>query len=41
MSTEREFREKWQRRIDDCGPYCSCLVIIVVLVITFFAFVLR
>ena len=26
MSTEREFREKWQSRIDGCGPYCSCLV---------------
>ena len=41
MSDEREFREKWQRRIDGCGPYCSCLVIIIVLVFAFFAFVLR
>ena len=41
MSTEREFREKWQRRIDGCGPYCSCLVIIVVLTLASFGFVLR
>ncbi len=40
MSTDREFRDKWQSRIDGCGPYCSCLVI-VVLVIAFFAFVIR
>ena len=41
MSTDREFRDKWQSRIDGCGPYCSCLVIIIVLVIAFFAFVIR
>lgn len=41
VSVERELREKWQRRIDGCGPYCSCLVIIVVLVIAFLGFVLR
>lgn len=41
MSTEREFLEKWQRRIDGCGPYCSGLVIVVVLILAFFAFVLR
>jgi len=35
------FRRKWQSRIDGCGPYCSCLVIIVVLALAFFAFVLR
>ena len=41
MSTDREFNDKWQGRIDGCGPYCSCLVIIIVLVLAFFAFVLR
>ena len=41
MSSEREFLDKWQSRIDGCGPYCSCLVIIIVLVFAFFAFVLR
>jgi hypothetical protein len=41
MTTEQEFRDKWRRRIDGCGPYCSCLVIVIVLVIAFFAFVLR
>jgi len=41
MTTDREFREKWQRRIDGCGPYCSCLVIVIVVVLAFFAFVLR
>jgi hypothetical protein len=41
MSSEREFRDKWQRRIDGCGPYCSYLVIIIVLALAFFAFVLR
>jgi hypothetical protein len=39
--TDRQFRKKWQARIDGCGPYCSCLVIIILLVIAFFAFVLR
>jgi len=41
MSDDREFRDKWQSRIDSCGPYCSCLVIIIVLVLAFFAFVIR
>jgi hypothetical protein len=41
MSDDREFRDKWQRRIDGCGPYCSCLVIIIVLALAFFAFVIR
>ena len=41
MTTGRECRVKWQRRIDGCGPYCSCLVIIIVLVLAFFGFVLR
>ena len=41
MTTERELREKWQRRFDGYGPYCSCLVIIIVLVLAFFGFVLR
>ena len=41
MSSEREFRDKWQSRIDGCGPNCSCLVIIIVLALAFFAFVLR
>ena len=41
MRTDREFNDKWQRRIDGCGPYCSCLVIIIVLVLAFFGFVLR
>lgn len=40
-STDREFRDKWQGRIDGCGPYCSCLVIVIVLAIAFVAFVLR
>ena len=41
MTTEQEFRDKWQSRIDGCGPYCSCLVIVIVLALAFFAFVLR
>ena len=41
MSTDREFNDKWQRRIDGCGPYCSCLVIIIVLVLAFFALLFR
>ena len=41
MGTDREFNDKWQSRIDGCGPYCSCLVIIIVLVLAFFGFVLR
>jgi hypothetical protein len=41
MSTDREFKDKWRNRIDGCGPYCSCLVIIIVLVLAFFAFVIR
>ena len=41
MTSEREYRDKWQSRIDGCGPYCSCLVIVIVLAIAFFAFVLR
>lgn len=41
MTSERQFREKWQSRIDGCGPYCSCLVIVIVVVLAFFAFVLR
>jgi len=41
MSDDREFRDKWQSRIDSAGPCCSCLVIIIVLVIAVFAFVLR
>ncbi len=41
MDEEAAFRQKWQSRIDGCGPYCSCLVIIIVLVLAFFGFVLR
>ena len=41
MTTDREFRDKWQSRIDSVGPCCSCLVIVIVLVIAFFAFVIR
>jgi hypothetical protein len=41
MSTDREFRDKWQSRIDAVGPCCSCLVIIIVLVFALFAFVIR
>jgi hypothetical protein len=41
MDKEAAFRDKWQRRIDGCGPSCSCLVIIIVLAIALFAFVLR
>ena len=33
MSTDREFRDKWQSRIDGCGPYCSCLVPIVLVIL--------
>jgi len=38
---DRRFRDKWQSRIDGCGPYCSCLVIITVLAVAFFAFIIR
>ncbi len=41
MDEEATFRDKWQRRIDGCGPYCSCLVIVIVLAFAFFGFVLR
>jgi hypothetical protein len=41
MDEEAAFRDKWQRRIDGCGPYCSCLVIVIVLALAFFAFVIR
>jgi hypothetical protein len=41
LESERQFRDKWQSRIDGCGPYCSCLVIIIVLTLAFFAFVIR
>ena len=41
LSTDRDFRDKWQSRIDAVGPCCSCLVIIIVLVLAFFAFVPR
>ncbi len=41
MNEEAAFRDKWLRRIDGCGPCCSCLVIVVVLVFAFFTFVLR
>ena len=41
MNEEDAFRRRWQERIDGVGPCCSCLVIIVVLVVAFFAFVLR
>ena len=41
MSTDHEFNDKWQRRIDGCGPYCSCLVILIVLTLAFFAVLFR
>ncbi len=41
MDEEAAFRDKWRSRIDDSGPYCSCLVIIIVLAFAFFAFLLR
>lgn len=41
MSTDREFRDKWQSRIDSVGPCCSCLVIIIVMALAFFTFVIR
>ena len=41
MSTDREFNGKVSAKINACGPCCSCLVIIVVLVLAFFAFVIR
>jgi hypothetical protein len=41
MDEEAAFRRKWQRRIDGCGTYCSCLVIVIVLAVAFFAFIIR
>jgi hypothetical protein len=41
MDEEAAFRDKWQSRIDGCGLYCSCLLIIAVLVIAFLTFVLH
>ena len=41
MDEEAAFRDKCQSRIDGCGPYCSCLVIVIVLALAFFAFVVR
>ena len=38
MGEEAAFRDKWRRHNNGCGPYCSCLVIIIVLVIALFAF---
>ena len=41
MDDEAAFRDQWRRRIEGCGPYCSCLVIIIVLVFALFAFLVR
>lgn len=41
MTSEQEFRDKWRRRIDGCGPYCSCLVIIVALALALFVLLVR
>jgi hypothetical protein len=41
LESDRQFRDKWRARIDGCGPYCSCLVIIIVLALAFFAFIIR
>ena len=41
MDEDTAFRRKWSSRIDGCGPYCSCLVIIIVLALAFFAFIIR
>ena len=41
MDEDAAFRDQWRRRIDGCGPYCSCLVILVVLALALFAFVVR
>lgn len=41
MSTEQEFRDKMRAKIDGCGPYCSFLVIILVLAFAFFMFLIR
>lgn len=41
MDEEAAFREKWQRRIDACGPCCSCLVILVILAVVIFGVLLR
>jgi hypothetical protein len=41
MDQEAAFRDKGRRRIDACGPYCGCLVIVIILALAFFAFVLR
>jgi hypothetical protein len=38
---DRQFRDKWRARIDGCGPYCSCLVVIIVPTLAFFASVIR
>ena len=31
LSADREFRDKWQSRIDAVGPCCSCLVIMIII----------
>ena len=41
MSTEQECRDKWRRRIDGGGPYCSYLVILIALALAFFLFLVR
>ena len=41
MNTDQEFRDKVSAKINAVGPCCSCLVIIIVLVLAFFAFVIR
>jgi hypothetical protein len=41
MDEEAAFRRRWQERIDAVGPCCSCLVMIIVVILAFFAFVLR
>lgn len=41
MSTEQEFRDNIRAKIDGCGPYCSCQVIILVLAHAAFMFLIR
>lgn len=41
MDEEAAFRDRWQRRIDVCGPYCSCLLILLIVLFAFIGLVLR
>jgi hypothetical protein len=41
MEEEAAFRDKWQRRIDGCGPSCSCLVILLAVALATFLFLIH